>query len=162
GANEPLAEPDDPEFVQLMSAVGAGETQTVVQLLQHRPILAQSRGEDGQTPLHLAARYNDPALGAWLLAYGADPEAKFGQSGHPPLSWAATCNAPDFARGVVRLGVKPDLFCAAGLGLTDVLRRCFDEAGKLLPKASRTGSSRFSTAGARLPCPPESAREQIS
>jgi ankyrin repeat protein len=162
GPDDVLAAPDDSEFLRFMSAIGAGETQTVVQLLQQRPILAQSRGADGQTPLHLAARYNDPALGVWLLAYGADPEARFGQSGHTPLSWAATCNAPDFAEGLVRLGVKPDLFCAAGLGLGDILRSCFDNAGQLLPNASRTGSSRFSSTGTRLSCPPERAREQIS
>jgi ankyrin repeat protein len=160
--NEPPTPPDDPELQQLLSAIQTGDLPLVARLLERRPILVRSYARDGRTPLHEAARYNDPAMCAWLLAYGADPEAKFGQSGHTALSWAATCNAPESAKALLKLGGKPDLFSLAGVGLNDAVRACFDGSGNLLPGASRTGSSRFAVDGTRLPCPPLLPQEQIS
>jgi ankyrin repeat protein len=61
-----------------------------------------------------------------------------------------------------KLGARPDLFCAAGMGDLDTVRACFDDQGALRPGASRTGSSRFARDGSRLPCPPATAREQIT
>jgi ankyrin repeat protein len=159
---EPPVAPDDPLLRALMAAIQAGATEQVIRLLEHRPVLVRSRDAEGQTPLHLAARYDDPTLCVWLLAYGADPETRFGASAHTALSWAATCNSIECAKALIRLGAKPDLFCAAGIGEIDAVRSSFDEAGSLLPGASRTGSSRFAADGTRLPCPPELAQEQIS
>jgi ankyrin repeat protein len=161
--DEPHAAPDDPELAKLFAAVHAGDANAAIELLQRRPILARSHAADGQTALHLSARYNDPKLCLWLLAYGANPEAKFGESGHTVLSWAVTCNASEFAKMLVRLSaLKPDLYSAAGLGLIDSVRAWFDPTGQLLPCAATTGSSRFAADGTRLPCPPETATEQIS
>jgi ankyrin repeat protein len=153
---------DDPELTRLLAAIQAGEAQVVADLLARRPALATASSPDGKTPLHAAAQCNDSRLAAVLLAYGADPEAKFGQSGHSALSWAVTCNAQDCAGALVRLGVQPDLFCAAGIGSLDHVRACFGATGELIPGASRTGTSRFAPDGSRLPCPPRTAREQVS
>ncbi len=139
-----------------------GNPQTVAEILARRPTLARAHGPDGQTPLHVAAQCNDPRLGALLLGYGADPEAKFGQSGHTAISWAVTCNAMEFARAMVQLGAKFDLFCAAGIGSVESVRAFFDQSGNLLPNAARSGTSRFAVDGTRLPCPPQTPREQIS
>src|SRR5437870_5532837 len=65
-------------------------------------------------------------------------------------------------QGALKLGTKPDLFCAAGMGSLEHVRAFFDESGSLLPGAARTGSSRFAEGGARLSCPPQTSREQIS
>jgi Ankyrin repeats (3 copies) len=154
--------PDDPELAQLLVAVEEGDTQTVAEVLARRPSLARAHGPDGRTPLHVAAQCNDPRLGGLLLAYGADPEAKFGQSGHTAISWAVTCNAREFARAMVQLGCKPDLFCAAGIGSLESVRTFFDESGTLRPHAARSGSSRIAADGTRLPCPRQTPREQIS
>jgi cytohesin len=154
--------PDDPDLANLFGAVAAGETQAVADLLAIRPALAGARGPDGQTPLHMAAQYNDPRMAALLVAYGADFNARYGQSGHSALSWAITCNAPECARELVRLGARPDLFCAAGIGLLEQVQACFDASGALVPGSSRTGSSRFGPDGSRLPCPPSTPREQVS
>jgi ankyrin repeat protein len=152
----------EPDLSHLLAAIAAGETATVTQLLTQQPALAAAHAADGQTPLHLAAQCNDPQIAATLVAYGADLNAKYGQSGHSPLSWAVTCNAMECAQTLVKLGAETDLFCAAGIGLLDHVRACFDETGALLANASRTGSSRFAPDGSRLPCPPLTAREQIS
>ncbi|MBI3862938.1 MAG: ankyrin repeat domain-containing protein [Planctomycetia bacterium] len=159
---QPTSPQDDAELTRLLSAIYAGDTPGVAQILAQKPELARAASADGQTPLHAAAQCNDPTLGALLLAQGADAEAKFGASGHTALSWAVTCHAMEFARALVRLGVKPDLFCAAGIGSLEHVQACFDDAGKLVAGASRTGSSRFAADGTRLPCPPWSATEKIS
>jgi ankyrin repeat protein len=159
---EPPVAPDDPLLHRLKSAITAGDAGTVIQLLEHRPVLARSRDAQGQSPLHLAARFNDPKLCAWLMAYGADPETTFGESGHTALSWAVTCNAMQCAKTLVRMGAKADLYCAAGADLIDLVRSYFDESGCLRPGASRNGSSRFASDGSRLPCPPALPGEQLA
>jgi len=154
--------PADPELVNLLKAARDGALQIVVALLRARPELARAKGPEGQTALHIAAECNDPRLGATLVAAGADLDATFGDSGHTVLSWAVTCNAIEFAQAMVRLGAKPDLFCAAGIGAIEELAGWFDASGALRPGAARTGSSRYGADGARLPCPPATAVEQIS
>jgi cytohesin len=154
--------PDDPDLSRLLAAIAAGEAQTVTDLLSQRPALAAAHASDGQTPLHMAVQCNDPSITATLVAYGADMNAKFGQSGHSPLSWAVTCNAMESAKALVKLGAEPDLFSAAGIGALDHVQAYFDATEGLVPGASRTGSSRFAADGSRLPCPPPTAREQIS
>lgn len=154
--------PDDADLTALFAAIKEGEMPVISQLLDRRPELAQAHGPDGQTPLHAAAQFNDPQLAVTLVACGADPNARYGQSGHTPLSWAVTCNAIECAQALVRAGLKPDLFCAAGIGALDHVRSFFDETGALVGGAAKTGSSRMTDDGTRLPCPPESPVEQIS
>lgn len=153
---------DDPDLVALMNAVTSGDTAAVLGLLKKRPALVRGRNAEGQTPIHVAAENNDAPIGAILYASGADPDATMGGSGHSALSWAVTCNAGDFARALMQLGVRADLYCAAGVGSVAGVRAWFDERGALKPGASRTGSSRYDANGARLPCPPETPRDQIS
>jgi ankyrin repeat protein len=153
---------DDAELAQLFAAVEAGDLQQIGALLIHRPLLATARGRDGRSALHVAAGCDDPRAGVLLLAFGAEPEAKFGQSGHTALSWAVTCNSMNFATTMVRLGWKPDLFCAAGAGSVQQVQSLFDDSGELLPGSVRTGSTRFAADGTRLPCPPQTASDQIS
>jgi ankyrin repeat protein len=154
--------PHDADLARLLAAAWAGEVESVAEILGRRPKLARAHGPDGQTALHVAAQCDDPRVAAMLLAAGADLEAKYGASGHTALSWAVTCNALACARVLARLGNKPDLFCAAGMGAIEDVRAFFDESGALLPGAARTGSSRFAADGARLPCPPESPVGQVS
>ena len=161
-ADAPPVSPDDPDLAQLLAAIQAGDLPSVTQILSRRRELVRAYGPDGQTPLHVAAECNDDRLAVYLLSAGADPEAKYGQSGHTALSWAVTVNSFSCAKTMVRLGVRPDLFCAAGIGELEHVRSYFDESGALLPGASRTGSSRMLADGTRLPCPPTSPREQVS
>ena len=153
---------DDPALAQLLAAAEAGDSSTIVAILSRRPNLANARGPQGQTPLHAAVLSDDPRLAELLLAYQADPEARYGESGHTALSWAVTVHSFAFARALVQLGSRPDLFCAAGIGSLPLAQAFFDEAGGLLPGASRTGSSRLTAGGTRLICPPEAPREQVS
>lgn len=152
---------DDPDFLEVMSAIVAGDKQRLESALRRRPELVHGHDVDGESPLHLAAQHNDPAMGMMLLLFGADPQARLGSSSHTPLSWAVTCHAMEFAQMLVGAGVKPDLFIAAGMGSLEMVERCFDEQGQLLPDSVLTGSTRFKD-GNRLPCPPQTQSEQIA
>lgn len=154
--------PDDVDVVQLFAAVRSGNRAEVETLLRRRPQLVHARDASGMTPLHLAAECNDPTLGIVMLAFGADAEATYGQSAHTPLSWAVTTNALAFAATLSKVGVEPDLFTAAGMGDLAAVQRCFAAPG--LPETHRlkTGSSRFTADGSRLPCPPVTAPEQVA
>lgn len=153
---------DDPDLAALFAAIDAGQSDQVDALLRQRPALVHARLADGETPLHRAASHNDPALGLLLLVYGADPAAHYGDSGHTALSWAVTCHALEFAQTLVRAGVHPDLFTAAGMGSLPLVQACFDESGKLLPLRVKAGSTRLGPDGKRLPCPPPTVPEQIA
>jgi ankyrin repeat protein len=154
--------PDDADLARLFAAIAAGEPEAVAELIGRRPALASARDADGETPLHAAARCDDSQLAALLVAYGADVNVKLGQSGHTAISWAVTCNALDCARTLLKLGAEADLFCAAGIGAMGEVEECFDEGGALVEGTARTGSSRYAADGSRLPCPPITAREQVS
>jgi ankyrin repeat protein len=154
--------PDDPDLVRLFTAIAAGEYATVGAILSQRRELVNARDAEGQTPLHAAAWHNDPRLGAYLLALGADANARYGDSGHTPVSWAVTCHALEFARALVKLGAGPDLFTTSGYGDLEQVKSSFGPDGLLIEGASRTGSTRYGPDGARLPCPPSSSIEQVS
>lgn len=70
--------------------------------------------------------------------------------------------AHDCARALMEAGVEPDLFGAAGLGEVERVRAFFTPEGRLRPRASITGSSRYAPDGTQLPCPPATDREVVS
>ena len=57
-------------------ATRKGDEAKVVELLQQNPDLVSSRDKSGNTPLHVAALHNQPAIAALLLANGADVNAQ--------------------------------------------------------------------------------------
>jgi len=160
--NAPAPPADDPDLALLFEAIQKGELEKVEALLRQKPGLVHGREKDGQSPLHVAAEYDDARIGLLLLAMGADPKARFGETGHTPLSWAVTCHALSFAKTLVHAGIKPDLFTAAGMGSLELVKLCFDDKGQLQPGAVVTGSTRFDQQGNRLPCPPDSPSEQVA
>lgn len=153
---------DQDAIAALFEAVRRDDYDALRRLLAEKPRLANARRASGETPLHVAAEINNPETIEILLSHGADPRARYGASAHTALSWAVTTMAREAAEALVRSGVAPDLFCAAGLGLLERVRSCFGPDGKPRRGASRTGSSRFGPDGTRLPCPPTSSREIVS
>jgi len=147
---------------ELFEAIERGDEAAVGRLLDADPALAGARDAHGQTPLLAAVDAHRAGLIAVLLSRGADPHAVYAHSAHTPLSWAVTAEAFDAAGALLRAGVEPDLFCAAGLGDVERVRGFFGADGRLKPGASRTGSSRFAPDGTRLPCPPESDPEIVA
>ena len=107
------------------------------------PALANARDEEGSTPLTAAVDAHRAALIPLLLRHGGDPHLVYAHSAHTPLSWAVVIEAHDCARALMEAGVEPDLFCAAGLGEVERVRAFFAPDGRLRPRASITGSSRY-------------------
>lgn len=142
--------------------IRAGDRSTFDRLLDQFPQLVLLKNERGQTALNLAAERDDRHMTRILLERGARIDDTFGDSGHTSLSWALTVRSFNAADALVRGGIEPDLFCAAGLGDAERIRAFFDESGDLKPNASKTGSSRFGPDGKRLPVPPTAPREIIS
>ena len=157
-----LAAPAPDALVRLFAAIRAGQEATVDRLLAAHPALANARDEEGSTPLSAAVDAHRAALIPLLLRRGGDPHLVYAHSAHTPLSWAVVIEAYDCARALMAAGVEPDLFCAAGLGEVDRVRAFFTPEGRLRPRASITGSSRYAADGTRLPCPPETDREVVS
>jgi ankyrin repeat protein len=104
---------------------------------------------------------NRPDLVEILVRAGAPLSTPYAHSAHTALSWGITVGSMEAARKLVDLGCAPDLFCAAGLGLLDVLKG-FWPNGTLRPHPSATGSSRYAENGDRLPCPPPNDADQVS
>jgi ankyrin repeat protein len=71
------------------------------------------RGGDGKTPLHYAT---DPAVMDWLLARGADLEARDLDHVSTPLQWHLGARNHDAARELVKRGAQVDIFAAVMLG----------------------------------------------
>ena len=71
------------------------------------------RGGDGKTPLHYAT---DPAVIDWLLAHGADLEARDLDHASTPLQWQLGAHNHDAARELVKRGAQVDIFAAVMLG----------------------------------------------
>jgi len=157
-----LAAPEPNAVVRLFAAIRAGLEATVDRLLAAHPALANARDEEGSTPLSAAVDAHRAALIPLLLRRGGDPHLVYAHSAHTPLSWAVVIEAYDCARALMAAGVEPDLFCAAGLGEVDRVRAFFTPEGRLRPRASITGSSRYAADGTRLPCPPETDRGVVS
>jgi ankyrin repeat protein len=149
------------ELRTLRRLIEDGDPGPVARLLEGSLALARARFEDGSTPLHVAAGEDRADVVEVLVRFGAPVQSRYAGSGHSPLSWAVTCWSFRAARRLVALGEEPDLFCAAGLGLLDVVQAFWDD-GRLRPGPSRTGSTRFTASGERLPCPPERDVDHVS
>jgi len=154
--------PEPDHVVQLFVAIRGGDGAVVDRLLATHPALANAHDEEGSTPLSAAVDSHRAALIPLLLRRGGDPHLVYAHSAHTPLSWAVVIEAYDCARALMEAGVEPDLFCAAGLGEVDRVRAFFAPEGRLRPRASITGSSRYASDGTRLPCPPGPDREVVS
>jgi ankyrin repeat protein len=146
----------------LFAAIRGDDQPLIRRMLEEKPELANVRDAEGQSALHVAAADNNPDAIDLLLARNADARAHFGHSAHTALSWALTTRSFDSAAALVRGGVQPDLFCAAGMGDVARVRASFDDRGNVLPGASWTGSSRFAPDGTRQPTPPRARREIVA
>ncbi len=108
------------------------------------PDIVHARGGDGKMPLHYAT---DPAVMDWLLARGADLEARDVDHASTPLQWQLGARNEAAARALVERGAVADIFAAVMLGELDLtqqaltrhpgaIRRRINQAGyELVPQA---------------------------
>ena len=82
--------------------------------------IINQRGGDGKTPLHYAS---DPAVMDWLLARGAELEARDLDHASTPLQWHLGARNYDAARELADRGAQVDIFAAVMLGETALVER---------------------------------------
>lgn len=129
----------DPE--EILEASQRGDVDRVRQLLAQDSTLVNARGAYGKTPLHWAAEKNYRELAELLVRSGAkiDPEVTWGMT---PLQWAANMGSREVADVLLAHGAQPQLnmWCAAGLGMLNVVQSFWDSPTTLKPGAGQTRS----------------------
>jgi ankyrin repeat protein len=148
---------------EILRASEQGDVDKAGELIRRDPALANAKGNCDKTPLHWAAEKNLRELAELLLAAGADIHAEV-TWGMTPLQWAANMGSRDVAEVLLAHGARPQLnmWCAAGLGMLDVVRSFWDSPGTLKPGAGQTrsrdlGNGRWGKAPA-----PEGYQELVS
>jgi len=108
-----------------------GQTEKVLAMLDEKPDLVRSKGEGGQTLLHIAAGRGDLALVQTLVERGADLELKNRWGGWTPLHSAAGAGRTAVVEYLIQQGAKVEvpgiynqgiLFTAAMQGHAEVVR----------------------------------------
>ena len=84
---EAPAKPIDPKLAALITAVRAGDTQSVAKLIAATPELINAHDRAGATPLHHAAGFGNLATMKLLLEHGADANAA-NKRKSTPLVWS--------------------------------------------------------------------------
>lgn len=131
-----LIDPDE-----MLEAAQRGDVARVRQLLASDTTLVNAKGAHNKTPLHWAAEKNNPELAELLVTAGADINAEVSW-GMTPLQWAANMGSRDVAQVLLAHGAAPQLnmWCAAGLGMLDVVQSFWDSPNTLKPGAGQTRS----------------------
>jgi ankyrin repeat protein len=129
----------DPE--EMLKASQRGDVAKVRQLLAADSTLVHARGAHKKTPLHWAAEKNYSEIAELLIAAGADLHAEVSW-GMTPLQWAANMGSRQVADILVAHGARGQLnmWCAAGLGMLDVVQSFWEAPEKLKPNAGQTRS----------------------
>jgi ankyrin repeat protein len=129
----------DPE--EMLKASERGDAPRVRQLLAADSTLVNAKGAHNKTPLHWAAEKNYSEIAKLLIAAGADLNAEVSW-GMTPLAWAANMGSREVADILLAHGAGPQLnmWCAAGLGMLDVVKSFWDGPNTLKPNAGQTRS----------------------
>jgi len=151
----------DPE--EMLKAAERGDAVRVRQLLEADSTLANAKGAYSKTPLHWAAEKNYLEVARLLLAAGADINSEV-TWGMTPLAWAANMGSRPVAELLLAHGAGPQLnmWCAAGLGMLDVVRSFWDSPTTLKPGAGQTRSRDLGNGKWEKTSPPESYAELVS
>jgi ankyrin repeat protein len=129
----------DPE--DMLKACERGDLVKVRQLLEADSTLVNAKGAYNKTPLHWAAEKNYRELAELLVSAGANINAEV-TWGMTALQWAANMGARDVSEVLLAHGAQPQLnmWCAAGLGMLDVVRSFWDSPNTLKPGAGQVRS----------------------
>ena len=151
----------DPE--EMLQAAQRGDVAKVRQLLASDTTLANAKGAHNKTPLHWAAEKNYPELAELLVTAGADINAEVSW-GMTPLQWAANMGSREVAEILLARGAAAQLnmWCAAGLGMLDVVQSFWDSPNTLKPGAGQTRTRDLGDGKWGKVPPPESYLELIS
>ena len=148
---------------EILQASQHGDVAKVRWLLSADPTLVHSKGAYDKTLLHWAAEKNNRELAELLIAAGDDINAEV-TWGMTPLQWAANMGSRDVAELLLAHGARPQLnmWCAAGLGMLDVVQSFWNSPTTLKPGAGQTRSRDLGNGKWGKAPPPESYSELVS
>jgi ankyrin repeat protein len=151
----------DPE--EMLKASERGDLNKVRELLARDSTLVNAKGTHNKTPLHWAAEKNNAELAELLVAAGADLTAEVSW-GMTPLAWAANMGSRAVADILLEHGARPQLnmWCAAGLGMLDVVESFWDGPNRLKRKAGQTRSRNSGDGKWGKAAPPQDPSELVS
>jgi ankyrin repeat protein len=151
----------DPE--EMLTACERGDVGRVRQLLALDSTLVNAKGAYDKTPLHWAAEKNFGELAELLVTASASIDAELSW-GMTPLQWAANMGSRDVADVLLAHGAQPQLnmWCAAGLGMLNVVQSFWDSPNTLKPGTGQTRSRDLGNGKWGKAPPPESYKEQVS
>jgi ankyrin repeat protein len=151
----------DPE--EMLQASERGDVGRVRQLLTLDSTLVNAKGAYDKTPLHWAAEKNFRELADLLVSAGANVDAELAW-GMTPLQWAANMGSREVADVLLAHGARTQLnmWCAAGLGMLDVVQSFWDSPNTLKPGAGQTRSRDLGNGKWGKAPPPESYKELVS
>lgn len=151
----------DPE--EMLKASERGDVDRVRELLASDSTLVNAKGAHNKTPLHWAAEKNNAELAELLVRAGADLTAEVSW-GMTPLAWAANMGSRGAAEILLKHGAQPQLnmWCAAGLGMLDVVQSFWDGSNTLKHGAGQTRSRDLGNGKWGKTPPPESYAELVS
>jgi ankyrin repeat protein len=151
----------DPE--DMLKACERGDLVKVRQLLEADSTLVNAKGAYNKTPLHWAAEKNYRELAELLVTAGANITAEV-TWGMTALQWAANMGAHDVAEVLLAHGAQPQLnmWCAAGLGMLDVVQSFWDSPNTLKPGAGQVRSRDLGNGQWGKAPAPESYAELVS
>lgn len=151
----------DPE--EMLQASQRGDVGRVRQLLSLDTTLVNAKGAYDKTPLHWAAEKNFRELAELLVTRGAnlDTEVTWGMT---PLQWAANMGSRDVADVLLAHGARPQLnmWCAAALGMLDVVQSFWESPNTLKPGAGQTRSRDLGNGKWDKAPPPEDYKDLVS
>ena len=151
----------DPE--EMLKAAERGDAARVRELLASDSTLANAKGVHHKTPLHWAAEKNHAEVAKLLIEAGADIHAEVSW-GMTPLAWAANMGSRQVADLLLEHGARPQLnmWCAAGLGMLDVVESFFNGPNSLKPGAGQARSRDLGNGKWDKSAPPETYSELVS
>lgn len=151
----------DPE--EMLKAAERGDVGRGRQLLSLDTTLVNAKGAYDKTPLHWAAEKNYRELAELLINSGAriDAEVSWGMT---PLAWAANMGSRDVADVLLAHGARPQLnmWCAAGLGMLDVVQSFWESPNTLKSGAGQMRSRDLGNGKWDKAPPPKNYKDLVS
>ena len=108
--------------VDIHAAARQGLLGRLSELVSADPALVNSRGGDGQTPLHFASSIE---VAGYLLDHGAEIDARDVDHESTPAQYMVR-DRQDVLRYLIKRGCQSDILMAAALGDADLVRRHLD------------------------------------
>lgn len=125
GAVDSLVPDGDPDALSVFRAAYAYDAETLRQLLNRKPELANARDHCERTPMHEAATAGALEVAAALIEAGGDVNAR-DEEDETPLTRAAAHRQKEVVDALIAAGARVDLFAAVQFNILEEARRLLE------------------------------------